>query len=41
MKYYVVNELTGKYYGPFNTAERAKAFKKKHHIWGYITEKEK
>lgn len=39
MNYFIRNLLTDKIYGPFNTLERAKAFKKKHHIYGIIFEK--
>ena len=39
MKYFILNLQTDVVYGPFNTFERAKAFKKKHHIFGTIFEK--
>ena len=39
MQDFILNLLTEVVYGPFNTPERAKAFKKKHHIYGQIFEK--
>lgn len=38
MKYFILDLHTDVVYGPFNTFERAKAFKKKHHIYGTIFE---
>lgn len=40
-KYFITDELneTSKLIGPFNTQERAKAFKKKHHYFGRIVER--
>lgn len=41
-KYFITDELneTSKLIGPFNTQERAKTFKKKHHYFGRIVERE-
>ena len=41
-KYFITDKLneTLKLIGPFNTQKRAQAFKKKHHYFGYIVEKE-
>ncbi len=41
-KYFIIDELneTSKLIGPFNTQERAQAFKKKHHYFGRIVERE-
>lgn len=41
-KYFITDELnkTSKLIGPFNTQKRAQAFKKKHHYFGCIVEKE-
>jgi hypothetical protein len=40
MKYYILNVLTEKYVPiTFNSIERAKAFIKKHHFFGIITER--
>lgn len=39
MYYYIRNLITFKVYGPFSTLERAKAFKKKYHIYGTLFEK--
>lgn len=41
-KYFITDELnkTSKLIGPFNTQERAKTFKKKHHYFGCIVERE-
>ena len=41
-KYFITDKLneTLKLIGPFNTQKRAQAFKKKHHYFGCIIEKE-
>ncbi len=40
-KYFITDELKEtKLIGPFNTQKRAQAFKKKHHYFGRIVEKE-
>ena len=41
-KYFIIDELneTSKLIGPFNTQERAQTFKKKHHYFGRIVERE-
>lgn len=41
MKYYIIPILWEgqRPIGPFNTIYRAQAYKKKHHIFGYITER--
>ena len=41
MKYYIISTLwEGQNpIGPFNTIYRAQAYKKKHHIFGFITER--
>lgn len=41
MKYYIIPTLWDYQnpIGPFNTIYRAQAYKKKYHIFGYITER--
>lgn len=41
-KYFITDKLneTSKLIGPFNTQKRAQAFKKKHHYFGRIVERE-